>query len=947
MKRKLFTFLFAFLATLSGAVWGQSYDAALTVGGNVEDKLIISSGWRSIYISMNTKYQKSNDQIIVPDHLGNIEITLDNIDIDVRLGADTENGNPDPEVDNNNAGHCALEIGSGTYVTLKWIGNNKLWSSSQRAGINVKPGATLKMVGPDVGSLEAGSLCNGSRTNITHGAGIGGDQYEPSFGTIIIESGKVTAISQARAVLSADINAAAIGGGYDLDKGGSKEGSIIILGGNVTAKCEYLDGTTGAKNGANIGSSYQGTCDEITILGGVINASEGTGIGNGFEASDNTKPQVIIAPETKEETLSVTGKVNNAHNQLDSRFQFKSGSVTIPEDKQVYIPNLDKFSGGGTVNAFHINLMNAEKINDSGHSEEHTISNFPAEIVATYYGKATTEKKINIPVNLTCSWEHHFMGWFRDGGIDEKKEVTIPTDREPNEIDNIYSAQTVWVDNHYDIVVANGHTWDADDPETNAPTIPVVPEEAVTFLTFELNKGTANTRLDQVRLSDNKPNKFIGTPHLLSDEQSANLDKVFVTVKVIGSQSEEGKEVKTPIFIHSGNLVVTSITLTSNHKYTASAHNNSKEEPGHAFSFEVSGLPKDYTLTEGVHFYVSEYTYEGQTIEASKEGESVQFLNAGDYTNIKLKAIIPKQGDQYAISFKTNTGVEHETTLAGSLRISQQDLTITFNELTEEHIGKTLDVADFCTYEGNIAGQVPAFVGTIEVASTLNENGKYDVIFTGVKIKDNNSFLVKNYNPIWNLANGISITLDKDGNGKTEIDNPNPNPDGDGDGDEDGDGDSDIRLYRIYTDEVCAGVELEYSREVVKGGQSTIVTVNVEKGYDASALKLSFKCGLYGDWEPLTLNKDGQYQIKNIWKDIYVRAEGVVTGMEDIDGAARVYAKDGSLYIYTPQQDDITVVSMTGAVVKRTKQIGLQSYPLNQGIYVVRVGEQVFKIRVK
>lgn len=943
--RKLFTFLFAFLATLSGAVWGQSYDAALTVGGNAEDKLIISSGWRSIYISMNTKYQKSNDQIIVPDHLGNIEITLDNIDIDVRLGADTKKGNPDPEVDNNNAGHCALEIGSGTYVTLKWIGNNKLWSSSQRAGINVKPGAILKMVGPDVGSLEAGSLCNGSSTNITHGAGIGGDQYEPSFGTIIIESGEVTAISQARAVPSADINAAAIGGGYDQNKGGSKEGSIIILGGNVTAKCEYLDGTTGARNGANIGSSYRGTCDEITILGGVINASDGgTGIGNGNGTQDRTQPQVIIAPETQEETLDVTGNVVNVNNQLDYRNQSKYGSVTIPADKQVYIPNLNNFKGGGTVNAFHINLTNTEITNDPGHSGEHTISNFPAEIVATYYGKATTLKEISIPVDLTCSWEHHFMGWFRDRGIDENDvKATIPRDKEPTGIDDIYSAKTVWVDNHYDIVVENGHTWVADDPKTNAPTIPVVPEEAVNSLMFELNKGAANTRLDLVDLSDNK---FIGTPLLLPDEQSANLDNVFVTVKVIGGQSE-GKKVETPIFIHSGNLVVESITLTSNHKYTGSAHNNSKEDPDHAFSFEVSGLPEGYTLTEGVHFYVSEYTYEGKIIPETKEGESVQFLNAGDYTNIKLKAIMPELGEQYAISFKTNTGEEHETTLTGPLSISQQNLTITFNELTEEHIGKTLNVADFCTYEGNLVGQVPAFEGTIEVASTLNENGKYDVIFTGVKIKDNNSFLVKNYNPIWNLANGISITLDKDGNGKTEIDNPNPNPDGDGDGDEDGDGDSDIRLYRIYTDEVCAGVELEYSREVVKGGQSTIVTVNVEKGYDASALKLSYKEGMYGEWKPLTLNKDGQYQIKNIWNDIYVRAEGVVTGMEDIDGTARVYAKDGSLYIYTPQQDDIAVISMTGSVVKRTKQIGLQSYPLNQGIYVVRVGEQVFKVRVK
>ena len=70
------------------------------------------------------------------------------------------------------------------------------------------------------------------------------------------------------------------------------------------------------------------------------------------------------------------------------------------------------------------------------------------------------------------------------------------------------------------------------------------------------------------------------------------------------------------------------------------------------------------------------------------------------------------------------------------------------------------------------------------------------------------------------------------------------------------------------------------------------------------------------------------------------------TGIEEIEGV-KVYAQDGSLYVYTPKQMPIWIVSMTGAIVHHEEQIGLHQYDhLNQGIYIVRVGEQVFKIRL-
>lgn len=157
--------------------------------------------------------------------------------------------------------------------------------------------------------------------------------------------------------------------------------------------------------------------------------------------------------------------------------------------------------------------------------------------------------------------------------------------------------------------------------------------------------------------------------------------------------------------------------------------------------------------------------------------------------------------------------------------------------------------------------------------------------------------------------------------------------------------------HHVYSDlsVTCEGLYLDADRKMVDNNGTTKVYLTIEPNYNAKNAHYMFRRGIHEAWEELTPSTEANvFVITGIESDIYLKAtDAISTGMEDIDGTARIYTKDGSLYIYTPQQDDITVVSMTGAVVKRTKQIGLQSYPLNQGIYVVRVGEQVFKVRVK
>lgn len=157
--------------------------------------------------------------------------------------------------------------------------------------------------------------------------------------------------------------------------------------------------------------------------------------------------------------------------------------------------------------------------------------------------------------------------------------------------------------------------------------------------------------------------------------------------------------------------------------------------------------------------------------------------------------------------------------------------------------------------------------------------------------------------------------------------------------------------HHVYADitATCEGLYLDATRHKVADEGDTKVFLYVKKGFETKDARYQFKRGLKGEWENLVPGiEQNTFQVTDIEGDIYLKGiDAIYTGTEDIDGMVRVYTKDGSLFVYTAQPEEISVVSMTGVTVKRTRQTGLQSYPLNQGIYVVRVGEQVFKVRVK
>ena len=163
--------------------------------------------------------------------------------------------------------------------------------------------------------------------------------------------------------------------------------------------------------------------------------------------------------------------------------------------------------------------------------------------------------------------------------------------------------------------------------------------------------------------------------------------------------------------------------------------------------------------------------------------------------------------------------------------------------------------------------------------------------------------------------------------------------------------DPDPIYYNIYLDDVCEGVEASLSRGVVKEGNQVSVYVEVEEGYDAENLKVSFKRSLYGYWEEVEEGvQPGEYIIYNVYADIYIKVEGVEkieepTGMKDIEGA-KVYAQDGNLYVYTSQPQEVAIITMNGTVIRRERQEGLRSYSLPKGVYIICIGEEKFKLRI-
>ena len=466
MKRKLFTFLMAFLATVGNAVWGQEPTYREINSSNLND--FTDADGKEIYLGDRSS-------------AGEYYYTLNNVDYKVDASA--------------------CQVRPGCIVHLKLKGTNTLQSGRNFPGIFVPESSTLIIEGD--GTLNA--ICQSSGSDHANGAGIGGSGegsgMTADFGTIIIEGGTITAKCEATGP-AGHANAAGIGGGS-----GSTEGTIIIKGGTVNAACidSYGANTVGYPNkqavGAGIGGGYNGTVTAIAILGGNVTAWNegctagaynyvGDNIGNGDDYSGD-HPSIIFGKWDKSKGSTVVtcqqGSIDRT-NFLDARDGTQteaSGIVTMPEKTQMYLASEPT---GVTLNAYYVNF-HSSKLQADG---EHSVNNFPEDKVNLYCGANHT---ITVSNALTCTQSHNFMGWLNGTEANQGTEI-IPS----KGTDDTYSYNTgvntpsdytnnktvftsVWVDNDYPITVKSGTEWTASGDLNQIFT---TPDAAKTLLTYKL-----------------------------------------------------------------------------------------------------------------------------------------------------------------------------------------------------------------------------------------------------------------------------------------------------------------------------------------------------------------------------------------------------------------------------------------------------------------------------
>lgn len=598
--RKLFTFLVAFLATLSGAVWGQEHDMSK------DGTLSITSG--GSWIVTGNAGEENSEHISVNAPGQEVNLTLNNVNIN-----------------QNDSDVSALEILAGTvHLNLAEGTTNSMVSGHAHAGIYVAYGATLIIDGE--GSLTAEcAKTNGTNNSLAAGIGGGGSGIDASFGTIWIKGGTVKARSYTYGENwnpNVHAHGAGIGGGE-----GSSEGTIIITGGTVNASCEDLDGlyTQGYYHavGAAIGGGYRGTCTSIAILGGTVNAinivshggRQANNIGKGaLERTDNIEgPSIILGnwdsktqPTINGDNTSFTYTQDNYLYAIGGNEISSNGIVTLPAKTQMY---LTAAPTKATLNAHTMELVKTKDPMEGAHTimvytkgGEKTPDQVIEQFANLYYGADCT---VEVPSNIHCDKGHHFMGWMKAVGTAPATEIQEPVDGtgtvsgpKGDEDEKLLKYTTVgdasgiekttysavWVDNEMPITVKTGTNWTTN---TNvAPKVSVTPAEAVSLLEYTFNDGSnneLNVPQAEVDFVNTNSNVLKGTPTLSGQEVSKMLENVTATVKVKDS-SNSGVTVEfKPFVIYAKDLLITSATITpkAKHTYNGKDHNGTEGDEDH------------------------------------------------------------------------------------------------------------------------------------------------------------------------------------------------------------------------------------------------------------------------------------------------------------------------------------------------------------------------------
>lgn len=1013
MKKRIFTLMMAFLAVASGAVWGQTYgtpdspveigisfmndNSALPTGAGFEVKKGTDSGLddtdqsNKLTISKGGYYKltggNSNIQIIVsasePVHI----TVSEGIHVDASMDNKLTNPKDYPDIARIWVDRCAMQINEGADVTLAWEGNCEFASGGLRAGINVLLGATLRLEG-GTGTLTATSW-NNSEGTYTCGAGIGGDSKNPNFGTIIIEDGNVIGRCLAQ-VAGWDAYGAGIGGGFTVTNsnttpaGGtpSSIGTIIIKGGTVTGttKYDYDDNenhihTTGIS--AAIGGGYNGTCTNIAILGGTVNATTGDNadaIGFGGTSGSVTKGIVIgrWAENTEVPTINTTDI--NQVNIVDGRGTDPSvtGTVTMPANTQVYVEY-----GLGDVSGFNSYNISLKKTSISEGDNSH-IATGNVEKYAYYYYGAGQSFTVE---DLSCDDEHLFLGWYENNQHYVSSKEGSATFTMPNKIPTSTTTKyyySVWVDNRHEIAVATGTSW--TENATITPKISYEPDytngpDVLSSLHFILSSydGNAN-QPEELKGLTFKNNQLIGTPTLQGAGTYKKI-KVKATVK-LGDNGEE-KEISIPITIVEEKMINFVDIAAKPHIYNGLPHNQRQVGTGTSEDYvldvkmtkDIMGdpLPADdvLSLVEGVDYYISKVNYENgdseETLPATGE-QSVPIINAGTYSSIEITALnatfdsdlTPIQTGKYSLP-KEKVIVVAQRPMNISISFNKESIEED-EELTWDD-DVTVNIEKMTSGRGLVTDEDIKVTGTINYV--LNEEGTTaTVTIANIKIEDGQTFKQSNYTINVNgteYSEGVEIEI-------PESDVPVVSSSTGGSFND--------HRYQLFlankdylktdekTVEYYEDLKLElfsrHNKKYTDAGGSFTVWYEKDGVANPGGYRLFWsKSGERGDYQEVKFDEvSGYYQIRNVQSDVYVKiydADGFPVANEAITAQDfRAYAQPNKIIIITPELTDVQIISMAGAVVATDKVTGHREFAnLAEGVYIVRMGETIVKLQVR
>ena len=390
---------------------------------------------------------------------------------------------------------------------------------------------------------------------------------------------------------------------------------------------------------------------------------------------------------------------------------------------------------------------------------------------------------------------------------------------------------------------------------------------------------------------------------------------------------------------------------------------------------------------------ISNVYYLSQGIEA--EDETILSATQDQFSSGEIAYELRKAGGNYGQDIHSDTPAESPTLLCFTPDDAVYKLTLDYSEvdteketeekfvnskylglpeLTTEEEGKRIGWFDASdkeyTSESEIANDITLTAKLVEIVyynvevkvnddamGTATGNGTYEAgTQATVTATSNEGYEFVNWTNVeGNVVSSSSeytftvtadITLTANFQEKTESDE-------DQDNDKPGTIVKPIKYYNIYIDTICPGLNVEVSKDVVQEGHQVSAYLTIQAECDTTGMRFEYKRGLFGYWKDLKELEGvqpGEYIIKNIYTDIYIRAldatlpEEEPTGIEDLEGI-KAYAKEGSIYVYTSNREEVTIISMSGAIIKHAEQVGLQSYSVNRGIYIVRIGEKVFKLK--